>query len=122
MCFSFLKGSNKCEAIVLEMPVDEEVLWNGEAFKEMTKLKMLIIRQARFSRGPMNLPNSLRVLEWDRYPSKTLPLDFHPKKLAHLNLSNSTFVSIQPLKRDCVSVSSTFGYSFFFFCLKYKGN
>ncbi|KAF7820619.1 TMV resistance protein N-like isoform X1 [Senna tora] len=87
-----VQGSNKCEAIFLDLPNGEEVRWCGKAFKEMKKLRMLIIRNAHFSKGPTYLPNSLRVLEWKCYPSQFLPLDFHPDKLVHLNLPNIGFL------------------------------
>ncbi|KAF7813405.1 disease resistance protein (TIR-NBS-LRR class) [Senna tora] len=57
------------------------VHWSGKAFLKLKSLKILVIRNAHFSRGPEHLPNSLRVLEWWGYPSPSLPLDFHPKKL-----------------------------------------
>ncbi|MED6113713.1 hypothetical protein PIB30_073394 [Stylosanthes scabra] len=65
---------------------DLEVKWDGTAFKEMENLKTLIVKNGCFSRGPKHLPNSLRVLEWRRYPSKCFPYDFHPKKLTILKL------------------------------------
>jgi hypothetical protein len=68
---------------------DKEVQWSGEAFMKMKKLKILIIRSARFSRGPQKLPNSLRVLDWSGYSSESLPDDFNPKKLMILSLHES---------------------------------
>ncbi|XP_054786667.1 disease resistance protein Roq1-like [Prosopis cineraria] len=56
--------TNKVEAIVLDLPQGKEVQWSGNAFMKMKKLKMLVIKNARFSKGPTYLPNSLRWLEW----------------------------------------------------------
>jgi hypothetical protein len=35
------------------------------------------------------LSNELRILKWDEYPFKTLPLSFHPEELIDLDLSYS---------------------------------
>jgi len=71
-----------------------EVKWDGLAFKKMENLKTLIIRNVSFSESPKHLPNSLRVLEWQKYPSCGLPSDFYPKKLAICNFS-SDFPSLE---------------------------
>jgi hypothetical protein len=54
-----------------------EVNWDGEAFKNMTNLKTLIIKRVDFSESPKHLPNSLRVLEWWGYPSECFPIEFY---------------------------------------------
>ncbi|MED6189072.1 hypothetical protein PIB30_092103 [Stylosanthes scabra] len=61
----------------------------------MKNLKTLIIRNGYFSEGPKYLPNSLRIMEWWRYPSTCFPSDFHPKKLSILKLPSSPFDSFQ---------------------------
>lgn len=61
----------------------------------MKNLKTLIIRGGHFSKGPKHLPNSLRVVEWWRYPSEYLPYDFHPKKLAIFKLPRSCVTSLK---------------------------
>ncbi|CAJ2665929.1 unnamed protein product [Trifolium pratense] len=64
------KGSSQTKMIYLDCPSKEVVInWNGEAFKEMTNLKTLVIKNANFSEGSHYFPNSLRVLEWEKYPS-----------------------------------------------------
>ena len=99
------QGTDKIEALVLVMPQDEEVQWNGKAFKKMKNLKILIIKNACFSCEPKYLPNSLRVLKWKNYSSSALPLDFHPRNLAILSLTNSSLRWIKPFK---VSINYTF--------------
>ncbi|KAG4943989.1 hypothetical protein JHK85_048635 [Glycine max] len=64
------------------------------AFKKMNNLKRLIIESGSFTTGPKHLPNSLRVLEWWDYPSPSLPIDFHPKKLVKLELLGSCLMSL----------------------------
>uniref|UniRef100_K7MD10 Disease resistance protein RPS4B/Roq1-like leucine-rich repeats domain-containing protein n=1 Tax=Glycine max TaxID=3847 RepID=K7MD10_SOYBN len=64
------------------------------AFEKMNNLKRLIIESGSFTTGPNHLPNSLRVLEWWDYPSPSLPIDFHPKKLVKLELLGSCLMSL----------------------------
>ncbi|KAK7270698.1 hypothetical protein RJT34_26046 [Clitoria ternatea] len=90
------KGSENIEMIFLQFPFSEEtreVKWNGDGFEKMENLKILIIKNGHFSRGPTHLPNSLRVLEWNGYPSQYLPFDFCPESLAIFNLSHGQFSS-----------------------------
>ncbi|KAH1203009.1 TMV resistance protein N [Glycine max] len=70
------------------------VEWDGMAFEKMNNLKRLIIESGSFTTGPKHLPNSLRVLEWWDYPSPSLPIDFHPKKLVKLELLGSCLMSL----------------------------
>lgn len=39
----------------------------------MKNLKTLIIKSGHFSKAPIYFPSTLRVLEWQRYPSQCLP-------------------------------------------------
>ncbi|KAJ7943208.1 Disease resistance protein [Quillaja saponaria] len=84
-------GSDKIEGIMLQLPNEEKVYWNGEAFEKMKNLRILMVENAYFSPHPKHLPNSLRVLDWKNYPALTLPMDFHPEKLVVLNLPDSRF-------------------------------
>ncbi|KAJ7970218.1 TMV resistance protein N [Quillaja saponaria] len=77
--------------MLLQLPNEEKVYWNGEAFRKMTNLRILIVENAHFSQSPNHLPNSLRVLDWKNYPSPFLPPDFDPKNLVVLNLHDSRF-------------------------------
>ncbi|XP_039686423.1 TMV resistance protein N isoform X1 [Medicago truncatula] len=91
-------GTDTIEVIIINLCNDKEVQWSGKAFTKMKNLKILIIRSARFSRGPQKLPNSLRVLDWNGYPSQSLPADFNPKNLMILSLPESCLVSFKLLK------------------------
>jgi len=73
----------------------EVVEWNGMAFLDMENLKILIIRNCKFSKGTKYLPNKLTVLEWCRYPSPCLPYDFYPNKLVICKLPDSCFTSFE---------------------------
>ncbi|KAL4317274.1 hypothetical protein AHAS_Ahas15G0368700 [Arachis hypogaea] len=45
-----------------------------------------------FKGGPKYLPNSLRVLEWRRYPSRYFPSNFNPEKLSILKLPDYLYM------------------------------
>ncbi|XP_047175646.1 TMV resistance protein N-like [Vigna umbellata] len=83
------KGSDTIEVVMLHLPKNREVLWNGSELKKMTNLKMLTIENADFSRGPEYLPSSLRVLKWRGYPTQSLPPEYDPRRLVMLDLSMS---------------------------------
>ncbi|MED6216003.1 hypothetical protein PIB30_003650 [Stylosanthes scabra] len=103
------QGTSAIEIIYLEFPLferegdedslikegnkDVEVKWDGKALKDMKNLKTLIVKNGCFSESPKHLPNSLRVLEWRRYPSKYFPLDFQPKELSIFKLPDILFMS-----------------------------
>jgi hypothetical protein len=56
--------------IYLSCPSNEVVInWNGKAFKKMTNLKALVIKNGIFSKRSLYFPSSLRVLKWKNYPS-----------------------------------------------------
>ncbi|KAL3037080.1 hypothetical protein AAZX31_01G045400 [Glycine max] len=91
------KGSDKTEIIMLHLPKEKEVHWDGTALEKMKNLKILVVKNARFSRGPSALPESLRVLKWCRYPESSLPADFDAKKLVILDLSMSSITFKNPM-------------------------
>ena len=76
---------------------DTIVQWDGNALKKMKNLQILIIKNVSFSNGPKHLSNSLKYLEWDKYPSSALPFHFNSRKLGTLNLYESCLTSIKPL-------------------------
>ncbi|KAI9086121.1 hypothetical protein K1719_031842 [Acacia pycnantha] len=97
-------GSSNIEGIMFDPPQQEEVKWNGTAFEKINNLRILIVRNAQFSTGPKYLPNSLRWLEWERYPSAKLPPNFSPNKLVLLKLPCSPFRLEEPFKRfECLT-------------------
>ncbi|XP_028205464.1 TMV resistance protein N-like isoform X2 [Glycine soja] len=89
-------GTSEIEIICLDCSLSEKeatIEWNGNALEKMKNLKILIIRSGKFSKGPNYFPESLRVLEWHRYPSNCLPSNFHPKELAICKLPQSCITS-----------------------------
>ena len=68
---------------------ENEVDWNPEAFSKLCNLEFLRICNICLKRGPKDLPNNLRILDWSKYPSKCLPESFHPDELVQLHLPHS---------------------------------
>lgn len=62
------------------------------AFEKMENLRILIIRNTTFSTAPSYLPNTLRLLEWKGYPSKSFPPDFYPTKIVDFKLNHSSLM------------------------------
>ncbi|RZB92294.1 TMV resistance protein N [Glycine soja] len=90
-------GTSKIEIICLDFSSSEKeaiVEWDGNAFKKMKNLKILIIRNVKFSKGPNYFPDSLIALEWHRYPSNCLPSNFNSNKLVVCKLPDGCFTSI----------------------------
>ncbi|KAK2419777.1 disease resistance protein RUN1 [Trifolium repens] len=64
------KGTSETKMIYLDRLSKEVVInWNGEGLKNMTNLKTLVIKNANLSQGSQYFPSSLRILEWEKYPS-----------------------------------------------------
>jgi len=84
------QATEDVEGISLYLPRPAGAQLSALSFSKMTKLRLLlIICNARFSHSLQYLSNELRILKWDEYPFKTLPLSFHPEELIDLDLSYS---------------------------------
>ncbi|XP_029126077.1 TMV resistance protein N-like [Cajanus cajan] len=91
--------NDEIEAMMLDMPEDQEVKWNQKVFGKLKNLRMMLIkRNPKCFRSLKDLPNELRVLEWLGYPRASLPSNFHLKNLVILNLSYSYFQWAKPLQ------------------------
>ncbi|ESW24551.1 hypothetical protein PHAVU_004G140100 [Phaseolus vulgaris] len=89
-------GTSRIKIICLDLSIrekEETLEWNANAFKRMKNLKILIIRNGKFSKGPNYFPESLSVLEWHGYPSNCLPSNFLPNNLVICKLTDSSLVS-----------------------------
>ncbi|KAH1206309.1 TMV resistance protein N [Glycine max] len=89
-------GSREIEIICQDLCLSEKeaaIEWEGDAFKKMKHLKILIIRNLQFSKGPNCFPEGLRLLEWHGYPSNCLPSNFPPKELVICKLPQSCITS-----------------------------
>nr|KYP33146.1 TMV resistance protein N [Cajanus cajan] len=57
--------NDEIEAMMLDMPEDQEVKWNQKVFGKLKNLRMMLIkRNPKCFRSLKDLPNELRVLEW----------------------------------------------------------
>ncbi|ONH89915.1 hypothetical protein PRUPE_8G023800 [Prunus persica] len=95
-------GTGAIEGIVLCLPKLEIVPWNcTEAFNEMHGLRLLdFYNNVMFSSGPKFLPNSLRIIRWSWYPSKSLPSSFEPHFLSKLEMRDSKLVQLWDGAKD----------------------
>lgn len=93
-----LKGSDEIEGILLDPPKREKVDLIGATFEKMRRLRILIVRNASFKTEPKYLPNHLSVLDWEEYPSKSFPPNFHPKEIIVFNLRKSYLTLEEPFK------------------------
>ena len=66
--------------------------WNGKAFKKMSNLRTLIIKNGQFSKSPKYLPSTLRVLIWEGYHSKSLSSSFLNKASEISSFSNCVYL------------------------------
>ncbi|KAB1199113.1 TMV resistance protein N [Morella rubra] len=82
-------ATNKIEGMLIELPEPDLISLSSEVFRKMTRLRIFINRNARFSRGPNFLSNELRALDWPQYPLQSLPANFRGEKLIVLNMSGS---------------------------------
>ncbi|VVA38303.1 PREDICTED: TMV resistance, partial [Prunus dulcis] len=99
--FTNSSGTRAIEAIVLRLPKLEAVPWNcTEAFNEMHGLRLLHFDNVVFSSGPKILPNSLRIIQWSWYPSKSLPSRFEPHVLSKLEMRGSKLVRLWDGAKD----------------------
>ncbi|KAG6642008.1 disease resistance protein RUN1-like [Carya illinoinensis] len=89
---------NAIQGIKLDLFGQKDILLNPRAFTRMKRLRLLIIRHARFSNSPKSLSNELILLDWDGYPSPSLPSNFHPQKLVTLNMSHSKIKQFKEIK------------------------
>ena len=103
-----LKGSDKIQGIMLNPPQREEVNWSGTEFEKMKRLRILIARNTSFSSELEHLPNHLRLLDWEEYPSKSFPPKFHPKKIVVFNLPRSRLTLEEPFKVQFYIIFSYF--------------
>ncbi|PRQ24760.1 putative TIR domain, winged helix-turn-helix DNA-binding domain-containing protein [Rosa chinensis] len=82
-------GTSKVRGIKIKMPKNEEIHVGAEALLRMRNLRYFINRNARLVGNIGYLPNSLRLLDWYKYPLESLPSNFNPKKLVALSMPSS---------------------------------
>ncbi|KAM5563077.1 hypothetical protein ABKV19_017991 [Rosa sericea] len=83
-------GTEAIEGIFVDstdLGVDGDV--TPKSFLMMSNLRYLKIKNGNLPKGLDYLPDSLRILDWTRYPLESLPSHFNPQKLLELSLSHS---------------------------------
>ena len=83
------QGTEAVQGMVLDLPMQKEAHWNPEAFSKMCNLRLLKIHNVQLPDGLTCLPKSLRYVEWNGYPLKSLPPGFQPVELSVLKMCRS---------------------------------
>ncbi|MED6124984.1 hypothetical protein PIB30_064064 [Stylosanthes scabra] len=99
-------GSDKIQGIMLDLPEKQEVQLSDQDFRKMKNLRMLIIRNAEISGGHVHLPRNLRLLDWEDYPSPSLPSDFLPEKIEMLELQHSHLYTLDKSFKKYANLTS----------------
>ncbi|KAH0775549.1 hypothetical protein KY290_006960 [Solanum tuberosum] len=82
-------GTKAVEAIWV--PNFNKPCFSKEAMETMQRLRILCIHDSNCLDGSVEyLPNNLRWFVWNNYPCESLPENFEPQKLVHLDLSLSS--------------------------------
>ncbi|XP_050369264.1 TMV resistance protein N-like [Argentina anserina] len=95
-------GTEAIRGIRLRLPKleVEDSSWNWNCLSKMCKLMFLEFDNLIISSGPKFLPDSLIILRWNWYPSKTLPASFRPNLLVELKMQNSKLVRLWDGRQD----------------------
>jgi hypothetical protein len=80
---------------LIHLPKPDLIHLSPKAFKNMTRLKMFINRNAHFSKEPNFLSNELRLLDWPNYPGESLPSNFCGKNLVVLTMPRSQLKELE---------------------------
>jgi hypothetical protein len=98
------QGTNKVEAILINLPEEDSIYLNLEAFKKMKKLRLLKNLNACFY-GEFNfLSNELRLLDWYGYHGESFPSNFCGKNLVILHLYESKLKKLEGVQVELSSL------------------
>ncbi|KAL9315971.1 hypothetical protein ACSQ67_016972 [Phaseolus vulgaris] len=86
------------QGFMLDPPQREKVEWSGTELVKMECLRILIVRNTSFSSELEQLPNYLRLLDWEECPSESFPPKFNPKHIIVLNLPRTRPTLEEPFK------------------------
>ncbi|KAI9087833.1 hypothetical protein K1719_030163 [Acacia pycnantha] len=81
--------SNNIEGIRLDILETERVEISGKALEKMKKLRILMVDNASFLGGVLYLSDEIKLTDWTKYPSSTLPTNFYPKRLVSVKMNHS---------------------------------
>ncbi|KAJ4849909.1 hypothetical protein Tsubulata_032884, partial [Turnera subulata] len=101
------QGAERVEALSLDMSqVSRIIQLSPKVFEEMDNLRLLrfYFKDADWYKNPTKLhlpqqgleylPNTLRLLDWERYPSPSLPLNFCPENMVYLKMPGSSLTQL----------------------------
>ncbi|KAM7473447.1 hypothetical protein LguiB_020690 [Lonicera macranthoides] len=109
-------GTENIEGILLHPHEREYTIEMGtKAFRKMTKLRLLEIHNACIPKGPDYLPDELRWIDWDKYPSNSLPAMFEADVLVGLQLRRSRLKQLWEGRMEGESSLFKFKATFSFF-------
>ena len=86
---SYSQETPKVEAIQVDWSYIEKQAFKPADFKKMSNLIMLIVNGGDKFTASLDLPDSLRYLEWSHYPLESLPSNFCLENLVELHMPNS---------------------------------
>ncbi|KAM7523138.1 hypothetical protein LguiA_013040 [Lonicera macranthoides] len=96
------EGTENIEGIRLHFPERKYINIGAGAFRKMDKLRLVEIRNACVPRGPEYLSDQLRWLDWDEFPSKSMPPRFQPENLVGLRLHFSSIILLWNGKKSII--------------------
>ncbi|KAJ4845363.1 hypothetical protein Tsubulata_050280 [Turnera subulata] len=102
------KGAERVEALSLDMSGDGRTIQlSPKVFEGMDNLRLLsfFLRDGYWYKNPTSklhlpqqgleyLPNTLRLLHWDLYPSPSLPSNFRPESIVYLKMHESSLTQL----------------------------
>ncbi|XP_058730516.1 disease resistance protein RUN1-like [Vicia villosa] len=88
------------EAIVLNGNERDTETLMAEALSNMSRLRLLILKDVKFLGSLNNLSNQLRYVAWNGYPFMYLPSSFQPNQLVELILVDSNVEQLWEDKKD----------------------
>ncbi|KAL9860967.1 putative TIR domain, P-loop containing nucleoside triphosphate hydrolase [Arabidopsis thaliana] len=91
------KGNREVSGISFDTSGINEVFIKKGALQKLHNLQFLRVYKSKINDGndvvyipkEMEFPSFLKLLDWEAYPSKSLPAKFNPNDLVELNLQNS---------------------------------
>ncbi|KAJ9187572.1 hypothetical protein P3X46_003013 [Hevea brasiliensis] len=93
VCDNFLAYLKEKWARLLSLPRGEEkqgeIILSTSSFESMVNLRLLQINRVKLEGKFKYFPGELKWLQWKECPLRNLPSDYHPSRLAILDLSES---------------------------------
>ncbi|XP_021825478.1 protein SUPPRESSOR OF npr1-1, CONSTITUTIVE 1-like [Prunus avium] len=91
-------GTKKIIGIKVNLPEPAEITLNPECFRKMVNLEIFINRNASLWGHISYLPNTLRLIKWDRCQLQSLPSNFQGNHLVEFNMPRSHIRQLEGFK------------------------